>query len=1348
MPPAPTRPASALKRLVTCLALLSAGVASTFAQVYDGVIIDGDLTVPNSTTVTFINGAGFTGTNATIGSSAFLYWNQVGLLDGKLVSIGTNGGIYLSGPNRQLTLGSTTTVSGDVSIYTDGSAGSSITNLGTINHNSTAAGQVYAPSFTNAGAINVTAGTFYFNYPSATYAATNALGGTITASGSGTNVYIRGNVANAGAITAQNSGRIHIDGDNTTANLGNITIATGGRVFLEGTLNNASATLTAPTGGTYELATGTIAGGTVNANAITFTSSGGTLNNATLSGNLSLANSAYVRFVNGANFDGSTATLGNSAFLYWGQSGSLDNKAITIGSSGGIYVYGLNSSLTLGSGTTLTGTASIYSDGSAGTVVNNAATITHTSAGSGSLYAETFNNSGQITATAGTLFINYPSASYTFVNQATGIITAEGAGGTNATVYIRGNVDNNGILRAQNGGILYFDGNNTTANLGAVELVAGGRARLNGTINNTLATLQAPSGGSFDLYGGTITGGDIATGALNFTGSGGYLDNTSLSGDLTLANSAYVRFTGGTGFTGGNANLGSSAFLYWGQTGTLTGKQINVGSSGGLYVYGAGSSLTLAADTTVTGHTSIYSDGSTGTTVTNLGTITHSGTGGASMYAQNFTNSGSITATDGTLFLNYPSTTYNFTNSASGTVTASNATIYVRGNFDNNGVLTAQNNGILHFDGNTTTANLGNVVLATGGRARIAGEVNNTLETFNAPTGGSYDLYGGRITGGTITSGALTFTSSGGYLDNAALGGNLSLPNSTYVRLVNGASFGGNLDIGSSAFLYWGQAGTLAGKTINVGSSGGLYVYGASSQLTLASDSTLTGTASIYTDGSTGTAVTNLGTITHSSTGAGYIYANSVTNAGTITATSGTLYLGYPTTNYSFTNTGSITVTGTGTDIYARGTFDNNGTITAQSGGTLTFDGDNTTANLGNIVLNGGTVRLNGTIDNTGATLSAPTGGAFNLYNGRIMGGTINANALTFTNSGGYIDNASIAGDLTISPSGYVRFQNGANFTGSNATIGSNSYLYWGQVGALTGKTITTSGSSSGIYIYGAGNSLTIGPGTTVSGNGSIYSDGSLGTTVTNQGSITHTAGTGYMYARSFNNSGTITATGGTVYLGSSGNTYPFLNGSGGSIVFNGATGFLSGTFTNAGTLSVMSGSVYTSGTFTNLAGGLISGAGTIFQGITLAGGTLSPGNSIGTLTLANGPFLVTAASTLEIEIAGTSSDRIVFSNPTTIDFSTNLLTLSLSLLAAPVELTTYDIMTISSGGTGMTGRFAGLPNSGDTVTASFGSNTYSFTIEYLANSVQLTAVPEPSTYALLAIGVALVAVTLRRRRG
>jgi hypothetical protein len=1308
-----------------------------------GATLNDSLNLGASSYVRFTGGASFTGPNLTLGTNANLYWEQVGTLADKALTFASGGLVYITGANNALTLGPNASASGDVNIYSSGSSGTSFTNQGTITYSGNG-GSIYAPTFVNSGSISATSGTLYVGYPN-TYNSTNAASGTITATGSGTTVYIRGNFSNSGTLTAQNSGVLFFDGTNTSGNLGNVVIATGGHARLNGTITNTA--LSAPTGGTFELYGGTISGGTIAAGALSFTSSGGYLSGATLNDSLNLGANAYVRFTGGASFTGPNLTLATNANLYWEQVGTLADKVLTFSSGGLVYINGANNALTFGPNASATGDVSIYSSGSSGTSFTNQGIITYSGTNSGSIYAPTFINSGAISATSGTLYLGYPNT-YNSTNTSTGTVTANGSG---TTVYIRGNFANNGTLTAQNSAVLLFDGANTTGNLGNVVIATGGHARLNGTITNT--ALSAPTGGTFELYGGTISGGTIAAGALSFTNSGGYLSGATLNDSLNLAASSYVRFTAGASFTGPNLTLGTNAGLYWEQVGTLADKTLTFGSGGYVYITGANNGLTLGPNASASGDVSIYSSGSSGTSFTNQGTITYSGNGG-SIYAPTLINSGSISATSGTLYLGYPNT-YNATNTSTGTVTAtgSGTTVYIRGNFANNGTLTAQNSGVLLFDGTNTTGNLGNVQIATDGHARLNGTLTNTA--LSAPTGGTFELYGGTISGGTVAAGALTFTSSGGYLDGATLNDNLTLGSSTHVRLTGGAAFtGSTATLGNNAAVYWEQIGSLTAKTLNFGSGAYIYINGTNNTLTLAADTTVTGDVSIFSSGSSGSSFTNLGTINHAGS-SGSIYAPTFTNSGTITATSGTMYLGYPNT-YSSTNTanGIITASGSGTNVYVRGAFVNNGTIVAQNAGSIIFDGTSTTSNLGNVqVASGGHAYLNGTFANTSATLNAPGGGAFELYGGTITGGTIASGALSFTSSGGNLVGTTVNGGLALPSSTHVYFKSGTTFLGATLSLAGNSGIYWQQVGTLAGKTITF-GSGSYLYVTGTNNALTLDAATSGTGDISIYADGSSGTTIRNEAMLLHNTGSGSLYAASFTNAGTITAAAGSLSLGSGATGSTFVNQSGGTINVTGGSVFLqaptAATISNQGTIAVQSGTLYTGNHLTNAASGTISGAGTINGNVTMAGGTLAPGNSIGTLTLQSGTLSITSATVFAFEISGTSSDQLVFQNPTSvINLGAGLVSLSVNLLGAPTANTTYNLLRISSGGSGITGTFAGLPNSGDLFTASYNGTPYTFSINYSTNviSALVTGVPEPSTYVLLGLGVAALAWSARRRR-
>jgi outer membrane autotransporter protein len=78
-------------------------------------------------------------------------------------------------------------------------------------------------------------------------------------------------------------------------------------------------------------------------------------------------------------------------------------------------------------------------------------------------------------------------------------------------------------------------------------------------------------------------------------------------------------------------------------------------------------------------------------------------------------------------------------------------------------------------------------------------------------------------------------------------------------------------------------------------------------------------------------------------------------------------------------------------------------------------------------------------------------------------------------------------------------------------------------------------------------------------------------------------------------------------------------------------------TFVNGGTLSV-NGSIAFSPVFVNF-GGTLGGTGTVGPTTILAGGALSPGNSVGTLTV-NGNLVFTAASLYMVEVQGSTADR------------------------------------------------------------------------------------------------------------
>jgi autotransporter-associated beta strand protein len=159
---------------------------------------------------------------------------------------------------------------------------------------------------------------------------------------------------------------------------------------------------------------------------------------------------------------------------------------------------------------------------------------------------------------------------------------------------------------------------------------------------------------------------------------------------------------------------------------------------------------------------------------------------------------------------------------------------------------------------------------------------------------------------------------------------------------------------------------------------------------------------------------------------------------------------------------------------------------------------------------------------------------------------------------------------------------------------------------------------------------------------------------------------------------GIISGPGGVVQFGS------------GKTILTAVNTYTGSTFVNGGTLSV-NGSIASSPVFVNV-GGTLGGNGTVGPTMFLAGGTLSPGNSVGTLTV-NGNLVFAAASLYMVEVQGNSADRTNVTGTATLAG-----TVAPSYLGGNLARS----YTILSAAGGRTGTFASLvPNLPAFVTAS-----------------------------------------------
>jgi autotransporter-associated beta strand protein len=243
----------------------------------------------------------------------------------------------------------------------------------------------------------------------------------------------------------------------------------------------------------------------------------------------------------------------------------------------------------------------------------------------------------------------------------------------------------------------------------------------------------------------------------------------------------------------------------------------------------------------------------------------------------------------------------------------------------------------------------------------------------------------------------------------------------------------------------------------------------------------------------------------------------------------------------------------------------------------------------------------------------------------------------------------------------------------------------FGIIAAGGGSTIfnagTITGGISAIQFGGIGNTLTLGPGSVITGNvigtgGDTFQLGGAGSGALDVSAIG--AAAQYRGFATFNKIGastwTLTGTGaanqnwtisgGTLigdsnslkgttltnnaalafaqdfsgtYAGAIGGSGTLAKSGAGTLTLTGANTYTGATNVNAGTLSV-NGSIASSSLTTVNAGATLGGNGVVGN-ITINGGTLAPGNSIGLLTV-QGSLVFTTAASYMIEVSPANADR------------------------------------------------------------------------------------------------------------
>ncbi len=318
-------------------------------------------------------------------------------------------------------------------------------------------------------------------------------------------------------------------------------------------------------------------------------------------------------------------------------------------------------------------------------------------------------------------------------------------------------------------------------------------------------------------------------------------------------------------------------------------------------------------------------------------------------------------------------------------------------------------------------------VVADAGQLVLA----NTASTLGL-SAGTFQLTG-TVTGGTLSAGGGTYLWSGGTLDGVTYAGLLDLtaPGASVwvvdgltATAVDGTS-PGSIDIGNQASLNFADTEDFDGATITLGGQGSALndsVTNAISQANVGQpvDRTLI----LRPD----TTIVQTGTGDAIGDGGDTVNAVTIENQGTIDARAGSLvidptkFLNVGSIDISdavtiapadFINSGDVTVEAGGT-LSLSGEWMNQGSITVDAGGTLILSGSLTSADLAGITLDGGTLEIMGTLDNSGATLAVGLGTALAnvvlAQDGDIVGGVIADAGAGLALDGGTLDGVAYQG--------------------------------------------------------------------------------------------------------------------------------------------------------------------------------------------------------------------------------------------------------------------------------------------------------------------------------------------------
>ena len=994
------------------------------------------------------------------------------------------------------------------------------------------------------------------------------------------------------------------------------------------------------------------------------------------------------------------------------------------------------------------------------------------------------------------------------------------AGGRNSAIQVNASQSWAGTTTVNSGAF-------TTANgvtLASSAIVVGG-GTVATTSANTLAdtaTLTVNSGrlsiGGSDTVaslagsGGTV---DIASGATLTAGNAG---STSYAGSIT-GSGGFTKVGSGATTLSGNNSYGGGALV---SQGTLVG---NASTS-----FGSGS-IVLGDGNSGTSSIVLMANNSGDTTIANAITVANLGTGLVSIGGTN-TGASSANAWTGTLTLNRNVQVFGDTTPGSsgrtsflGQITGSGGITVTQGrvtlqNGTNNftGPVVVNSGATLQLDvgGGTNevipnsaavTVN-GLLNFASGGGTETVGSLSGS-GTVSSVVAGTYRLVVGGSTNTTFSgvinngdgvvgltksgAGTLTLTGANGFTGGAALNaGTLAVGSANALGSSGAISFGGGTlqYSASNTTDYSGRFSNAAGQQYsidtngqnvtlgsNLTSSGGSFTKLGAGGVTLSGNNSYSGGTVVSQGTLVGSGSTSFGNgaivLGDGNTGTNNIVLMADTTASTTIANNITV---------ANLGTGLVSIGGTNTGVSSAnawtGTLTLNRNVqvfndTPHSGGRTSFIGQITGSGGITVTQGRGRVTLQNTNNNftgpvvvdSGATLQLDVATNTNEVIPNSAAVTVNG-LLNFASGGGTETIGSLSGSGTVS----------SVVAGTYSLVvgGSASTTFSGVISNGSGVVGLTKSGNGTLTLTGA-NGFTGGAalnGGTL-GVGSANALGSSGTISFGGGTLQYSGGHTTDYSGRFSNAAnqqySIDTNGQNVTLASN------LTSSGGSFTkLGGGNLILSGSSTYSGATTVSAGRLSVNGSLGNTAvtvqsGAEVGGSGSIGGVVNvLAGGTLSPGNSI--QSLAVGATTFSGSSTFEYEYDSTdpaslaaAADLLVVNGNLTINAGAILTLTDLAGSPNPFVNYTTTFALISYSGAWNNGLFTYNGNEladGDWFLVGsqewqidynrmLSTGLANFTGDYLTGGsfVAITAVPEPSTWAMALAGLAGSFLVMRRRR-